>query len=93
MALTQLGILILGAAVLAALALGAIASSFLGALMRALVVWVLFLFVWYMWGPPLPYSDWPSLSFAAVSWGVGLCLAAILAHWLRGLFGGRRATS
>ena len=93
MALTQLGILILGAAVLAALVLGAIASSYLGAVMRALVVWVLFLIVWYMWGPPLPYPDWPSLSFAAVSCGIGLCVAAIVAHWLKSLFSGSRATS
>jgi hypothetical protein len=93
MALTQLGIIILGAAVLAALVLGAMASSVLGALIRALVVWVLFLAVWYMWGPPLPYGDWPSLSFAAIGCGVGLGVAAIVAHWLRGLMGGSRATS
>jgi hypothetical protein len=91
MALTQLGIVILGAAVLAALVLGAMASDWGGALIRALVVWVLFLAAWYYW-MPLPYGDWSSLSFAAIGCGIALCVAAVVAHWVKGLMGSR-ATS
>jgi hypothetical protein len=84
----QIGILIAGAALIAALVVGAIAAGFGGAVRNALVIWVLFLLVWYMWGPPLPYSgNWASLSFAAVSWGIGLCIAASVAHWVRHLVG------
>jgi hypothetical protein len=93
MAFTQLGILIIAFALIAALVLGALSESFFSALWRALLVWALFLVAWYFWGPPLPYSDWTSLSFAAVAWGVGLIIAASLALWLKGLFGGSRAAS
>jgi hypothetical protein len=93
MEFTLIGILILGVALIAALVLGALSESFFGALWKALVVWVLFLGAWYRWGPPLPYSDWPSLSFAAVGWAIGLIVAASVALWLKGVFGGSRATS
>jgi hypothetical protein len=89
MALTQLGIFIIGVALVAAVVLGAIAAGFGAAVRNALIVWVLFLVVWYLWGPPLPYGgDWPSLAFAAIGCAIALCVAAILALWIRRLMGG-----
>jgi hypothetical protein len=92
MPLDQTGILIIGAALIAAVVLGAVAAGSISAVRNALVIWVLFLLVWYAWGPPLPYSDWVSLSFAAVSWGIGLCIAASLARLVKGLVSSSRAT-
>ncbi|HEY1244071.1 MAG TPA: hypothetical protein VGF29_04490 [Hyphomicrobiaceae bacterium] len=88
----QIGIIIIGAALIAAVVVGAIAAAFGGAVRNALVIWVLFLIAWYRWGPPLPYSDWPSLSFAAIGWGIGLCIAASIAHWVRHLLNRGAAT-
>jgi hypothetical protein len=81
----QIGVLLMGVAVIAALVVGGFASHVWGAVSYALVVWVLFLVAWYLWGPPLPYVGLASNSFAAVGTGVALCVIASLAQWARGL--------
>jgi hypothetical protein len=85
MPLSQIGIFFIGAAIIAAVLLGAWAAHFSGAVRNALVIWVLFLLAWYLWGPPLPYVDLTSNAFAALGSGVALVIVASLAHWLWGL--------
>jgi hypothetical protein len=81
----QIGVLLIGVAVIAALVVGGFAASVMSAVSYALVVWVLFLVGWYLWGPPLPYIGLASNSFAAIGTGVGLCVVATLVQWARGL--------
>jgi hypothetical protein len=81
------------ALLVAALVVGAIAANLMGAVRNALLIWVLFLVAWYLWGPPLPYSgDWPSLSFAVVGSGIGVGVAASVAHGVRHLLNRGAAT-
>jgi hypothetical protein len=92
MPLDQIGILLVGAATIAALVLGALAASFFGAVRNALVIWVVLLLAWYLWGPPLPYYGLASNAVAAIGLGIALCVAASLAHWVSGLFKRRPAS-
>ena len=81
----QMGVLLIVVAVVAALVVGGFASNVTSAVSYALVVWVLFLVAWYLWGPPLPYVGLASNSFAAIGMGVALGVVASLVHWARGL--------
>jgi hypothetical protein len=88
----QIGIVIVGAAVIAAVVFGAVAASFVGAARNALVIWVLALLAWYFWGPPLPYYGLASNAVAAIGLGIALAIVASLAQWVKGLAkGGRTA--
>jgi hypothetical protein len=91
MPLDQIGIVIIGAAVIAALVFGALAARIVGAVWYALVIWVLGLLAWYFWGPPLPYYGLASNAVAAIGLGLALAIVASLAQWVKGLVANRTA--
>jgi fluoride ion exporter CrcB/FEX len=79
----QVGILLISVAAIAALVLGALVGHFVTALVGGLVVWVLLLFAWNQWGPPLPYHDLTTNIAGSVGLGIVLCFLSVFASWVR----------
>jgi hypothetical protein len=82
----HVGILMNGTAMVMALVVGATASTYGNAVKSALMVWFLLLAGLLIGGPPSPYFDFSSDVVVAISRGIAICLAALLAHAVSGLF-------